>query len=1037
MQPLITRTMRHLLTTVGLGLVLLVLAPGLAQAQVGTVQGRVTQTNTGDPIPGANVVLEGTQIGTATDPNGSYRFNAPAGSYTLVVSAIGFKRTTQPITIRAGETVTANITVEEDVLRLDDLVVTGYSTQERRNLSTSITSVSGDDIRSLPVMTTDAALQGRAAGVTVLRSSGTPGGGVSVRVRGSTSISGSNQPLYVVDGVPVTSDSYSGLNAGNQGLNALATIDPADIASIEVLKDAAATAIYGTRAANGVVVITTRRGQAGATTIEVESSLGSNTFQQDVEFLTGNEYVQLIREGYRNDNRAIPGSTGGITLGDTLNNPSTNFWDAITQTGLVQNYRVSISGGTPDTRYRVTGGFSDEEGALIRSGFQRLSGAVSVDHRWNDRGTVEARASYNRGISERIGNDNYIYGVLTNALLGRVSLPIYLDDAQTVYNPFAGPFSNPIAEAQTFFEGIDTKFLGTVGLAYEFVPGLTARLQGGLDRFDLKEDRYAPSFTSQGAPAGAANSRGFFYQNAIVEATANYRTLINGDHNLSVLGGISFEKNQQTTVSSTGTTFPVDQLRYIVSAATTTGNSTSTESGLQSQFGSVDYAYRNRYLATFTIRRDGSSRFGSDNRFAVFPAFSLGWNAHEEPFLSAASINLLKVRGSYGLTGQQEIGNFASRGLFGSTGSYNALPAIQPTQLANPDLKWETTAQANLGLDFGFFGGVVGGTIEVYQKDTRDLLLNTPVPSSSGYTTQFRNVGKIRNRGIEGSLTTLNLNRGGFRWETTLNLSHNQNEIIKLNDADGDGEGDPIDSGFGSRVAEGQPLGAFYGYVTEGIFRSNDEVCKDATGASCSGAAFQSSLTRAGDLRFKDLDGDGVITSADQTFIGDPNPDLFGGITNNFSFKGLELGVFFQFSLGNDVYNSVRQFRERPGHPYGNAKDLLGRWTTNNPDADIPRATRFDYNQNTRDSDYYVEDGSYIRLKSLNLAYTIPARFTQPVSVRQARLFFIGTNLWTSTKYSGLDPEVSTFDRSNTAFGTDFFTYPQATTYTFGVRLTL
>ncbi len=1029
-----------------LGLVVL-LIPGIAAAQTGTVQGRITERGTGLPVPGVNVTLEGTSLGTATDVSGEYAFAAPAGQYNLVISAIGYKRLVQPVVISDGQTVTANIEIEQDVLGLDDVVITGYGAgTERRNLSTSVSSVSGSDIRDLPVTTADAALQGRVAGVTVLRSSGTPGGGVSVRIRGATSISGSNQPLYVVDGVPVSSGDYSGLGAGNQGLNALSTIDQADIASMEVLKDAAATAIYGTRAANGVVLITTRRGQAGATDIEFESSLGSSRFAQDFEGLSGNTFVTLVREGYRNEGRAIPAS-----YADTLNQPTTRWWDQITQTGLVQNYRMGISGGNQRTRYRVSGGYSDEQGAMIKAGFRRMNGLVNVDHRWTENSTLFAKASYNRSTAERIGNDNYIYGVLTNGLLGRPNQLIYTDSTNTRYNTAAGPFSNPIAEANKPFTAVDTKFLGTAGIAYELLPGLSGRLEAGLDRFDLKEDRYNPNFTTQGAPRGNAQQNVTFYQNAIITGTLNYRQLFAGDHSVALLLGHSRERTIVNSLFLSGTTFVSNDLLAIAASATKDATNNATRRGLASYFTTGEYSFRNRYLASFTLRVDGSSRFGEDKRYAAFPAFSLGWNMAQEPFMqNVSALDLFKLRGSYGLTGQQEIGDFTSRYLWASNGvNYNGNAGLTTSQLGNNELTWEETKQGNIAVDFGLLRRL-SGTFELYQKDTQKLLRNQPLPWSTGFAGQQSNVGQIRNRGWELQLDGRVLETHGFRWQAIVNLSSYRNEVIKLVDGDGDGEGDPIASGFASRIAEGQPLGVFYGWQVGGLIQSLDEVCTDPTGAACktagkrafqapvvSGGALSPRGTYVGDRWFVDRNGDGIINDDDRTYIGNPNPDLYGGITNNFTFKGFELGVFFQFSSGNDVLNWTKTFSDRAGNPYGTNPNVLNRWTPENTNTDVPRASVTDPNNNRRASDYFVEDGSYIRLKSLTLAYTVPARFTNAVRVRNLRIYFVGENLWTSTRYSGLDPEVSTFDRSNTSFGSDFFTYPQATRLTFGARVNL
>ena len=1054
------------LRTALLGLTPLLVPAAFAQ-QVAIVSGRVTDARTGEGIIGANVSLTGTTFGAAADLDGNYRVALPAGTYTVLVTAVGYSRFTQPLTLTAGQTLTLNVRMTEDAVGLDELVVTGYGAeQERRNLSTSIVSVRGEDIRDLPPMSADAALQGRAAGVTVLQSSGTPGGGVSVRVRGATSVSGSNQPLYVVDGVPISSGSFSQLGAGNQGTNALATIDPADIADMQILKDAAATALYGTRASNGVVLITTRRGLQGRTQVEFEASTGTSSLSQNPSLLTGNQYVALRRQAIRNQtNPGTAPNYGAFT--DTTSQTTTNYWDEVTRTGSVQNYRLGLAGGSGGTRYRVSGAYSDEAGAVIRSGFERYNGSVNVEHRWNQRGTIFAKASYNRGTSRRVGNDNYIYGVLTNALLGRPDQKPFLADG-TTYNPASGPFSNPLAEAQTRFTATDTKFLGNLDLTYEILPGLSLRGSAGLDRFDLRDDRYAQSFTSQGSPNGSGANANTFFQNVIVSANAIYRPSMLGEqHSLQLLAGISQEDTRTETATATGINYPLDQTSLINAAATTTGGQTATRSGLRSYLGSADYAFMGRYLATASVRVDGSSRFGENKRYGVFPAGSLGWNVKEERFMQGFnSIDLLKLRASYGITGQQEIGNFTRLTLFNTGGSYAGNPALSPAQLGNPDLQWEETRQFSAGLDFVLLAGRIGGTVEYYNKQTSDLLLNALLPLTSGYGGVQRNIGDIENKGLEFQLNTINLSVGGFKWTSTFNIATNENKVLKLYDGNGDGIGDPQNSGFASRLEEGRPLGSFYGYVSEGLFTSASQICPfvagesvAARGARClaAGQAYHNATavntgtgtvnpsgTFVGDRRFRDINGrdaagnltgnpDGLINADDQTYIGDPNPDFFGGLSNTFSFKGFELSAFLQFSSGNDVYNATIPFYERS---YRTSGTLLNAYSPTNTNTETPRVTTSDPNGNYRVSSALVEDGSYLRLKTLTFAYTVPGRYVRVAGAQGLRLYAVGENLWTTTRYSGLDPEVSTFDRSNTSFGTDFFTYPQARRFTLGARLT-
>jgi len=1030
--------------SIGILCIFFLLLAADAQAQTGSISGTVRDAATSVPLPNANLSLQGTTLGASSDVDGNYEITQiPAGTYTLVVTYVGFRRAEVQVQLTEGQSLVEHFLLNEDYLGLEEAVVTGYGSRERRAVTSSIAKISSESLQQLTGTSTDALLQGQASGVTVLRSSGTPGSGVAVRVRGATSISGSNQPLFVVDGVPVSSDDFSQLGLGNQGLNALSTIDPGDVASIEILKDAAATAIYGTRAANGVVLITTRRGQAGRTLIDADFSLGSNWFDNMPDLLSGPEYISVRNEGVFNDDAAgiwqavvgvpftsLPASffDGGFFPGsrDTPygvpnNQETTPFFDAITSPGLLQTYRLTFSGGNVRTRYLTSASYHNTEGAIVNSGFERLGARLFVDHSWpNDKARVSANVTYSRSQNERIFNDNTITGVITNALIAPPNQPVFTESGDFNLN---FPFENPLVSAEVDVNAVDTKFLGSVTFEYDLTDAVTATLRSGLDRFDLRDEQFSPRFTLRGRPFGSVTSGSVFNQTWIAEATLSYRNILASNHSLYALGGLSFLERDIETVLASGSTFASDEIRRVNGSVARGGSGIASSNGLQSYFGTLEYGFRNKYLATATVRVDGSSRFGSENRFGVFPAYSLGWNLHEERFLNNKGwLEQLKIRSSLGWTGQQEIGNFASLGLFSAGGSYDSFPSLAPSQIANPDLKWETTRQFNIGLDAGFFGGRVGLVVDVYSKDTKDLLLAVPVPGTSGFGFVTQNVGEISNNGIEFSLNTINISRESFSWRSSINLTSNKNEVKALN------LDQPFDTGFASRVAVGEPLGSFYGWVTEGVFRNAGEVASHA---------FQHPLTVPGDYKFADLNGDGRITTDDRTFIGDPNPDLFGGITNIFSLGNLELNVFLQFSMGNDVFNGTRQVMFDVGGDPGTTGDIRDRWLPSNPDTDIPRATFFDFNDNSRTSDVFVEDGSYLRLKALTVAYELPSRFVNGLNLRRLQLYVIGENLMTLTGYRGLDPEVSTFDRSNTSFGTDFFTYPQTKSLTFGVKVGL
>ena len=681
--------------------------PEFANAQSGQISGTVRDVATSVPLPNANLVLEGTPYGTSTDLEGSYEISdVPAGTYTLVVTYVGFRSQELEIQVGPGERLVQHFVLNEDYLGLEEAVVTGYGVRERRAVTSSIAKISSESLEQLAATSTDALLQGQAAGVTVLRSSGTPGAGVSVRVRGATSISGSNQPLFVVDGVPVSSDDFSQLGLGNQGLNALSTIDPGDVASIEVLKDAAATAIYGTRAANGVVLITTRRGQAGRTQVDADISLGSTWFDNLPDLLSGPEYIAVRNEGVFNDDAVgiweavtgvplagLPGSffNGGFFPGARTNpygvpneQSTTPFFNAITDPGLLQNYRLTFSGGNVRTRYLASASYHNTDGAIINTGFERLGARLFVDHSWpNDKARVSANVTYSRSLNERIFNDNTITGVITNALLAPPNEPIRDNNGDFNLN---FPFENPLVSAEVDVDAVDTKFLGSVTFDYDLTEAVTATFRAGLDRFDLRDEQFSPRFTLRGRPFGSVVSGSVFNQTWIAEGTLAYRNVWANSHAVNLLGGLSYLERDIENILAQGSTFATDEIRRVNGSVSRGGTGIASSNGLQSYFGTLEYGFRNKYLATATVRVDGSSRFGSENRFGVFPAFSLGWNLHEERFLQRASwVTQVKVRSSLGWTGQQEIGNFASLGLFTASGSYDNFPSLAPSQIANPD----------------------------------------------------------------------------------------------------------------------------------------------------------------------------------------------------------------------------------------------------------------------------------------------------------------------------------------------------------------
>lgn len=1013
-------------------------------AQGSTLQGTVVDASTNEALSGVNIYIIELQRGAATDNEGRYIIeNLPDGEHTVRATYIGYKQHREIVNI-TGDT-ELNIAMGEDLIGLEEIVVTGYGETSRRNLTSAISKIDAEDIDDTPVVSTDALLQGKAPGVNVTSSSGAPGSGVKVRIRGTTSITADNQPLYIIDGMPLDNpNTLSAFTDVDQDINVLADINPADIQSIEILKDASATAIYGARAANGVVLITTKRGQAGATRFNASYRRGLRNVDRTVGQLTGPEYTRIMNEAVFAD--AANGDLSGLTVaqiyelglssafgfpsyGDAENpfgNPDTiqtsDWLDQIFRTGEVNTFELSASGGDIDTRFFVSGSVLDESGAIKNTGFSRLSGRANLDHEIATIGSLQANITYAQSNRDRQYFDNDIRGPLLSAFFSNPAQPIF--NADGTPNLGAVPFEHPANAEQQYMESVTTRFVGNVSLEREILQNLSLKGQLGLDRFDLKEDRYQPSFTILGAPSGAGVASATFNQTWLMEATATYNNSFKEKHALDVLGGISFQNSDLEVTTVEATQFATDLLRTVTASADQTGTSTKTTNGLFSSFGKVDYNYDQRYLFAVSARYDGSSRFGEDNQFGFFPSASAGWRISEEPFFNVSFINDLKVRGGYGVTGNQNgIGNFDAIALISPGFDYTNQPGLTPDQLANPDLRWESTRQINAGLDLSMLDSRLLFTFDVYDKYTKDLLLNVPLPTTSGFATIADNIGEMSNRGFEIGINTVNIQGRNFQWTSAVNFARNINEVERLY------RGQPILGGYGagtSRVIEGEPVGVFYGFITNGLFQSQEEVDASAQPNAA-----------LGDVRFVDSNGDGAITADDQGIIGDPHADFEGSVTNNLSYKGFEANIFVQFSYGNDVWNNSRIFYENPGYITGwsTVEDNLDRWQEPGDDTNIPRATYLDPNNNQRDSDRYVEDGSYIRLKTVTLSYNFPADMIQQLKLRNLRVFATSQNLLTLTKYKGFDPEVSTFDRDNISLGIDFGTFPQTRTFEFGVNV--
>jgi TonB-linked SusC/RagA family outer membrane protein len=710
----------------------------------------------------------------------------------------------------------------------------------------------------------------------------------------------------------------------------------------------------------------------------------------------------------------------------------------VLRTAPISNYGLTFSGGSDASRYRLALNYFDQQGTVIGSGYARGSARLSVDNKLSDKVRMGTSIGLSQSVNSRINNDNNIYGVLTTARLYSSDLPIYNEDGTYYKN---GSLENPVAAGrEPYFKSTNSRLIASQYTEFELIKNLKYRATFGIDYTYGRDDVFLSTLTNAGAAvrgdATAATLQELNYNHI---SSLNYNKTFGTDHTLSALLVAEYQRDRESDIYTEVTGFPSNAIRELSAGATkTAATSSSTGYALFGALAKVDYAYKGRYLIGASVRRDRGSRFGADNQVGYFPAVSAGWRIVEEGFLKdQTTLSELKLRGSYGETGNQPTANFGSRGLISPGSNYLEQGGLSFSQLANPNLKWERTRQTNVGVDFGFLQNRFYVSADVYQRKTDALLLAQNLPSDTGFLSYSSNVGNIENKGIEFALTTINFRHEGtgFNWETNFNISFNRNKVTKLSDPSITGTA----QGFASRLIVGEPLGAFYGYRVDHIFQTQEEIntldaaARTATGSTT--ATYQSTATRPGDIKFKDLNGDGRVTAADQEIIGNAQAKFYGGITNTLRFMNFDFSGFLQYNVGNKVYNNPRAYTQGMSSVYGQDVAVLNRWTPTNTDTDMPRAVYNDPNNNARTSDRFLEDGSYLRLKSLTLGYSLPSALATRAHVRTVRIYVQSQNLVTFTKYTGLDPEVNTTSGTNTAPGTDFFTYPQARTITGGVTL--
>lgn len=998
----------------------------VANAQTTTVSGTVVSVEDNLPLPGVNIRIKGTTSGAVTDLNGFFSIQADANQ-TLIFSYIGFD--SQEVDI--GNRNVIDVVLQLDYGSLGEIVVVGYGTQSRRDLTGSVGSIKGEDINRMPIASLDGALQGRAAGVFVQSPSGTPGAGISMQIRGNTSLSASSQPLYVIDGIPIISEDLSGLYSGGQTTNSLADINPADIESIEILKDASAAAIYGSRGANGVVLITTKRGKSGDAKIDINGFYGFQRITNEIDMHSSRELLNLMDDAARQDNRALgtnyPENYVSDLWGYDPNDPNlqnTRWYQEIFRDAPIQSYDISLSGGNDKTQYYTSLAYFNQEGVQIGTGFERISARINLDTQAKKWLKIGTSLTLNRTIQDRTINDNSLYGVVINTIAGDPLMPVREEDGS-----YADPFNyfgwwmldNPVLIAENYSRYTRTaRALANTYAEATLAKGLTLRSSLGIDYTYLEDDSYTP-IISRESVNGEFNGFGTYGNTQdftwIAENYLSYtNNFDNSLHSINAVLGSSYQASSRNFSSISAQGFPSDQFTKLDVAAKVTAASTSgTNWGISSYFFRGNYNYADKLLATFTVRADGSSRFGENFRFGVFPSGSVAYRLSEESFMKDQTlVSDLKIRASYGVVGNQDgIGNFASRGLFG-VGAYRQVPSLLPISLSNSNLTWESTTQANIGLDFGILNERITLTADAFVKTTDDLLLNRLVPGISGFKFVTENIGKVENRGLELAIRGMILT-GPVEWSSSFNISWIRNKVLEL-------EVDEQILNDSHILAVGHPIGTYFLIDHEGVD------------------------PETGNMRWVDLNDDGQINSADRRIVGNALPKYFGGWDNSFRYKGFDLNAFFQFTVGNQIFNHSRASYENLGWsrigtgfplPDGNNHRLVDeRWMNPGDVTDIPRASLV--NDNWREySSRWLEDGSFLRLKMLTLGYNINPSQVERIGVRSLRIFAQGQNLLTFTKYTGLDPEVNHNARDPRLAGSDFGTFPQTKSISLGFNIGL
>jgi len=993
----------------------------IANVSIATIQitGTVVSSDDNIPIPGVNIFEKGTQNGTITDFDGKFTIEVSSPDAILVFSYIGFDK--QEVQVSGKQVI--SIQLVPNVKAIDEVVVIGYGTVKKSDLTGSVTSVSAGDILKSTSPTIDMRIQGKASGVQVMQNSAAPGGGISIRIRGSNSFGSANEPLYVVDGYPIQSSSTN-----------MNFLNPSDIESIEILKDASATAIYGSRGANGVILITTKRGKSGKLRVDYDQTYSLQKPSNLLDMMNASEYASYRNIALQN--------AGGKPPYDGIKWPSpdsigtgTDWQKELFRTAPMLNHNLTVAGGKDELTFAITGNYLSQKGIVLNSDFKRLTLKSNVDGKIGKMLSIGTNLFISRTTGNTANVDGWSGGVVTAALNADPYPSSYNDDGTiNIVHPLGAKFDNPLStiygEKRDF---ASNKLMGNVYADFEIVKSLHLKIKFGGELNQNNNDSYisrlTKSGTAEGGIASVAYGTGYGYLN---ENTLTYDLNINDVHKINLLAGYTQQYGQWEGLSAGGKGFINDALGVNAlngASVISQPDNYFGENALASYLGRINYSLLNKYLITLTGRADGASNFGKDNKWGIFPSVALGWKMSEESFIKNLNLfSTLKLRGSYGTTGNSSFSPFKSlSSMVPQNYSFNDRKlaiGYGPGQPENRDLRWETTTMQNLGLDIGILENRISFTVDMYKNQTKDVLMNVPISAVSGFSSVFGNAGSVENKGIELSLNA-NVVTKPFLWEINANISFNKNEITSL------GSGQAFRTSqvlpdlqvYGSWVDVGQSIGVWKGLVYNGVFHDAEELAAEPK---------RTASDKVGYAKYKDINNDGVINAEDEVIIGDPNPDYIFGITNSFSYKNFDLSFYIYGVMGNDIRNIQRMQIGQGGMRSDNCLSYLltEAWSPSNTKADVPMLNAKN-NGLDQNSSYFIEDGSFIRFSSLTLGYTLP----RSKGLQNGRVFISARNLFTITDYRGYDPEVNLRGQDIIERGNDFNAYPNSRSLTVGFSL--